>query len=322
MIVPPYTFIATASAVVNVNAVPIFADVEPDTGNLTRRRPRRRSPPAPARSWRSTSPAARRTWTPLRSGAAAGLLLLEDAAQAHGAEWRERRVGAIGRPGTFSFQASKNLNAGEGGVVITDDERVYDLAWSLINVGRVREGGWYQHRLLSGNYRMTEWQAAILNSQLRRLDEQTERRSGNALYLAQRLAQIAGNPAAEARSARHPACLPPLRSPLRCRKLLAGCRAGSFCDIFRRKECPCSPGYTPLYRNDAFRVDATTHPFAGRIDYRNLRLEAAEQALRGGGLADAVTAPGSAGGHGRHRRGGAKDTGDEREIIPEAFAAA
>src|SRR5207249_8940772 len=121
-----------------------------------------------------------------------GLLLLEAAAQANGAEWRERRVGAIGLAGTFSFQASKNLNAGEGGVILTDDERVYDTAWSLINVGRLREGGWYEHGLLSGNYRMTEWQAAILNSQMRRLDEQTERRNENALYLADRLSRIRG----------------------------------------------------------------------------------------------------------------------------------
>ena len=109
-----------------------------------------------------------------------GLALIEDAAQAHAAEWRGRRVGALGDAGTFSFQASKNLNAGEGGIVLTDRPEVYDRAWSLINVGRVRDGGRYEHALLSGNYRMTEWQGALLLSQMRRLEEQTQRRNENA----------------------------------------------------------------------------------------------------------------------------------------------
>src|SRR5205085_8684178 len=104
-----------------------------------------------------------------------GLVLIEDAAQAHLAEWRGRRVGAIGTAGTFSFQASKNLNAGEGGVVITDHEDVFENAWSLCNCGRVRNGGWYEHRMLSGNYRMPEFCGAMLLSQARRLEEQTRR---------------------------------------------------------------------------------------------------------------------------------------------------
>src|SRR5438067_748239 len=72
-----------------------------------------------------------------------GLVLIEDAAQAHLAAWQGRPVGAIGDAGTFSFQASKNLNAGEGGIVLTDNPEIYERAWSLVNCGRVREGGWY-----------------------------------------------------------------------------------------------------------------------------------------------------------------------------------
>ena len=64
-------------------------------------------------------------------------MVLEDAAQAVGAEWRGKKVGAIGEIGTFSFQASKNLNAGEGGIIITNDPKLADMAWSLMNVGWV-----------------------------------------------------------------------------------------------------------------------------------------------------------------------------------------
>src|SRR5436305_101795 len=110
-----------------------------------------------------------------------GLRLIEDAAQAHGAEWRGRRVGALGDAGTFSFQASKNLNAGEGGIVLTDNPELYNHAWSLVNCGRVREGGWYEHRALSGNYRLAELQAALLLSQSRRVEAQAERRNASAL---------------------------------------------------------------------------------------------------------------------------------------------
>jgi len=277
VIVPPYTFIATASSVVNVNAVPVFADIDPDTGNLD-----------PAAVEAAITPRTRAILAVHIGGCPAdldalgavakrhGLLLLEDAAQAHGAEWRERRVGAIGDAGTFSFQASKNLNAGEGGVVLTNDERIYDRAWSLINVGRVRDGGWYEHGFLSGNYRMTEWQGAILNSQMRRLDEQTARRNENAAYLAERLAQFPGIQPLQRdpRVTRHGYHLFMSRYDP---EAFGGLPRAEFLRFLQAEGVPCSPGYSPLYRSDAFRVDATTHPFAGRIDYRSVRLEAVER---------------------------------------------
>lgn len=75
----------------------------------------------------------------------------EDAAQAHGAEWRGRRVGAIGDVGTFSFQASKSMSAGEGGIMLTNDPQVEEMLWSLQNVGRRRGGEWYEHVRLGWN---------------------------------------------------------------------------------------------------------------------------------------------------------------------------
>jgi dTDP-4-amino-4,6-dideoxygalactose transaminase len=206
-----------------------------------------------------------------------GLRLIEDAAQAHAAEWRGRKVGAHGDAGTFSFQASKNLNAGEGGIMLTDQEEVYERAWSLINVGRVRGGGRYEHGLLSGNFRMTEWQGALLNSQMRRLEEQTRRRNENALYLARQLEEIPG--------------IQPLKRDERvtCHAYhlfvfrydaaqFGGLPRQEFLRALGAEGIPCSPGYTPLYRENAFRPDRATHPFAGDREYSSVHCQAAERA--------------------------------------------
>lgn len=109
-----------------------------------------------------------------------------------GASWQGRRVGALGDLGIFSFQSSKNITAGEGGIVLTNDAELAKLCWSIHNVGRVPGGEWYQHERLGSNLRMTEWQAAVLLAQLERLPEQLARRDANALYLAEKFAAVPG----------------------------------------------------------------------------------------------------------------------------------
>jgi len=278
VITSPYTFIATASSIVQINAVPVFADVDPATLNLD---------PAAAEAaiterTRAISvvhvagcPADLDAFTDLARRR--GLILIEDAAQAHLAEWKGRRVGAIGKAGTFSFQASKNLNAGEGGVVITDDEETFERAWSLSNCGRVREGGWYEHRALSGNYRMTEFQAALLLSQMRRLPEQTRRRNENAQYLASQLSGIEGiQPLSrDPRITQHAYHLFIFRYEA---EAFGGMSREDFVDALRAEGVPCSVGYSPLYRSPAFKVDTSTHPYAGRVDYGAVHLPEVEHA--------------------------------------------
>jgi dTDP-4-amino-4,6-dideoxygalactose transaminase len=278
VVTTPYTFIATAASIVQINAVPVFADVDPHTLNLD-----------PAAAEAALTPKTRAIVAVHVAGCPAdmdaltelarrkGLLLIEDAAQAHLAEWSGRRVGALGDAGTFSFQASKNLNAGEGGIVVTDDDAVYENAWSLANCGRVREGGWYEHRALSGNYRMTEFQAALLLSQLRRVEAQTRRRNENAQYLAAQLAEIEG--------------VQPLRRDPRVTQhayhlfifryrpeVFGGLTREAFLAALKAEGVPCSPGYSPLYRSPAFKIDTTTHPFPAGIDYGSVRLPEVEQA--------------------------------------------
>ena len=121
-----------------------------------------------------------------------GLRVLEDAAQAHGASWRDQGVGGVGDLGSFSFQSSKNLNAGEGGAVCTNDQELAELTWSVMNVGRLREGAWYQHERLGWNYRLSEFHGALLRAQLTRVPEQMAIREANARYLDTHLAEIPG----------------------------------------------------------------------------------------------------------------------------------
>ncbi|CAM3616933.1 DegT/DnrJ/EryC1/StrS family aminotransferase [Marinicrinis lubricantis] len=184
VIMPPYTFIATATSALMFGAIPVFADVEPDTLALD-----------PAAVEHAITPRTKAIVTVHIGGAPSnmtklkdiaqkrGLRLIEDAAQAVGARWDGKGVGALGDLGTFSFQSSKNINAGEGGMILTNDKGLADKAWSLSNVGRIREGAWYQHEHIGWNLRMTEFQAAVLLGQMSRVEEQLERRerSGNLL---------------------------------------------------------------------------------------------------------------------------------------------
>jgi len=121
-----------------------------------------------------------------------GLAVVEDAAQAWGAAWNGTSVGTLGQCGIVSFHASKNLTAGEGGMVLCDDPDIASLVRSLSNCGRQPDGLWYAHYLLGGNYRLSEFQGAVLRSQLRRYPEQLARRQANAAYLGEALAAIDG----------------------------------------------------------------------------------------------------------------------------------
>lgn len=193
VIVPPYTFIATASAPLAFGAIPVFADVEEATLLI--------DPDAVERNITNRTKAiiavhlagAPANMTRLKDIAKQhGLALIEDAAQAVGAEWEGCRVGAIGDLGTFSFQSTKNLNAGEGGMVVTNSKELWERTWSIVNVGRIPEGGWYQHERIGQNYRITEFQAAVLLAQMTRLKEQMRRREQNAQLLSRLLEEIEG----------------------------------------------------------------------------------------------------------------------------------
>jgi dTDP-4-amino-4,6-dideoxygalactose transaminase len=193
VIVPPFTFVASATAVLLCNASPVFADIDPETFNLS----------AAAAEAAITSrtraivvvhfggrPAEMDAFQALARKH--GIALLEDAAHAHGARWKGTPVGAWGDAGTFSFQEFKLMTAGEGGMIVTKSAEVADKCWAFCNQGRKREGGWFDHFTLGTNYRMTGFQAAVLQAQLRRLPQQTRTRAANAAYLRERLREVPG----------------------------------------------------------------------------------------------------------------------------------
>ena len=175
-----------------------------------------------------------------------GLAMIEDAAQAHGAEWRGRRVGAIGDLGTFSFQSTKALTAGEGGAVLTNSQRRAETVWSLQNVGRVPGGEWYEHHRLGWNLRMTEFQAAILLAQLDRLDGQIALRGENAAHLDTLLGAVKGieSLAYPAQVTRHSRYLYIFRYRPAA---FGGLPKPRFIETLVAEGIPAMPGYPPLH---------------------------------------------------------------------------
>lgn len=193
VITTPYTFIATTTAALLYGVIPVFADIEEDTLLID---PEKIEPLITPRTKAIIAVhigGAPANLARLRQIADQhGLALIEDAAQAVGAQWEGRGVGAVGDAGTFSFQSSKNLNAGEGGIILTNSADTWEKAWSFCNVGRIPEGGWYQHERFGLNLRMTEFQAAILLAQMTRLEEQLARREKNGQLLTSLLSEIKG----------------------------------------------------------------------------------------------------------------------------------
>jgi len=268
VIVPAYTFFATASAVRLAGATPVFVDIDPDTYNLDV------AAAAAAIGERTRAivpvhfaglPVDLDLLLPL--AAKHDLVVIEDAAHAHGSSWRGRPVGTLGDIGSFSFQANKNMTAGEGGALLTNDDALAERLWSYVNQGRDSDGSWYEHPHLGSNLRLTGWQAAVLQVQLERLDPQLERRMAAARYLREELAQFAGlRPLAwDERADNHAHHLFVLRYD-------ADGLDGLSRDDFRReleaRGIPSSAGYgMPLYRQQSLKPPlgrATPCPAAER----------------------------------------------------------
>ncbi len=208
VIVPAYSFVATPLAVVQVGAIPVFADVDVATGCID-----------PAAAEAAVTSRTRAIMPVHMHGCAADmtalldvarrhdLVIVEDAAQAHGAKVGDRFVGAIGAAGGFSLQSSKNLSAGEGGLFVTNDESMAEEALSVANFGQDlsrAEGRQFEvsrpldgtrsldSRRLGSMYRGNEMMAAFGRAQLARLRERTERCQRSAARLSKALSGLPG----------------------------------------------------------------------------------------------------------------------------------
>lgn len=180
----PFSFIASTNSIIYAGATPVFADIDPETMNLsipTLEQTLQQQPDIKALQIVHLFGRACNMDAIMRLVQQHGLLLIEDCAQAHGATWKGRRVGSFGHAAAFSFYPTKNMTTSEGGMVLTNDDGTAEKARLLINHGmKVR----YHHDSIGYNYRMTNLAASIGLCQLEKLEGFNQKRSANAAYLS------------------------------------------------------------------------------------------------------------------------------------------
>ena len=255
VVVPAISFVSTATAVSRVGALPVFVDIEQYSFNID-----------PARVAEAITPRTRAIIVVHFGGPMArmdaleaiaserNLLLIEDAAHAHGSEWDGKRAGSFGICGSFSFQNGKVLSSGEGGMLTTNDAEFAEQARSFVNQGRVKGESFYKHFHLGSNLRLTAFQAAVLIAQFERLPDQVKQRTTNAERLKRLLGDVPEIVWQQA----------PPEATQNSYYLLPGrlCGARVSRDDFHRSlkaaGIPCSPFYPfPLYGNPLYQEPGT-----------------------------------------------------------------
>ena len=198
VIVPPYTFISTATSVLMVGAIPVFADIDPESYCLDPRDVARCITPH-TRAVLPVHLGGQMTDMPALKELANrhNLVILEDCAQAIDSSMLGKKAGTWGHAGTFSFQSNKTITSGEGGLVMTDDPGVAERIVALRAFGRFRSGAGVRSsdltcQQLSSNYRLSEFQSAVLLGQLERFAGQDRTRQTHAAHLARELNQVPG----------------------------------------------------------------------------------------------------------------------------------
>ena len=266
VIIPPYTFIATASAVLMANAVPVFVDIDPDTFNID-----------PILIEKEITDRTKAIMPVHIAGNPAdmdrindiakkhNITVIEDAAQAHGAEWGGVKVGALAAGGIFSFQSSKNMNSGEGGAIISNDDSFMDACFAYYNCGRQRGGEWYDHQIMGGNHRINAMAASLLLPQLQSVEDDMAVRDINRKKLDRALGSeglvTIGSYDKATRVANH--------------LYLLRYKADYFNDVPREKFFEAMraegvytyAGYKPLYREKVFNGKDDDFPWLNDIDY-------------------------------------------------------
>jgi dTDP-4-amino-4,6-dideoxygalactose transaminase len=281
VIVPAYTFAATALAPMEAGAIPVIVDIDPNNYCID-----------PKAIEAAITPRTRAIM-PVHLGSSMAdmdavmeiahrhnLIVIEDCAHAHGSRWRDAGAGAIGHFGSFSMQSSKLLTSGEGGIVLTNDDHYAELCHSLIDCGRPKDAAG-ENYTFGANYRLSELQAAILGVALGRLEEQTAIREENAAYLEEALSEIPG-----VRVLR--------RDPRMTRRacyeyiiaidpqLFGGAKNDRVCQAIGAEGIPVWTGYQAMHHYDLFRPAGANHPiaklYADRFDFSKLHLPEATRA--------------------------------------------
>ncbi len=188
VITTPFTFIASGTSILFVDAKPVFADIDPRTFNIDPDRieeaiTERTKAIMPIHLYGQSAEMDRI----MKIARDHDLAVLEDACQSHGGELNGKKVGSLGDAGVFSFYPTKNMTTGEGGMITTNDEKVAETLRLLRNHGQESR---YSHVLRGFNFRLTDIGAAIGIEELKLLDGRTERRRANAKYLSEQLGDV------------------------------------------------------------------------------------------------------------------------------------
>ncbi|HEU4871402.1 MAG TPA: DegT/DnrJ/EryC1/StrS family aminotransferase [Pyrinomonadaceae bacterium] len=268
IIVPNLSFIASATTVLDRRFGVALVDVDPDTYLIDPQRVEEAIIPGKTRAIMAVhlfgQPA---DMTALRDIAKRhSLVLLEDAAQAHGAMHELGRVGSIGDAAGFSFQSSKNLSAGEGGAFTTNDLETFERAYSFHNVGRARRGGQrWGHHSLGFNIRPSEYVAAILLNRFAKLEAQQQCRAQNFHRLREYLSEVSCvSPLGIGRGVqRHGVHMFVMRyDPEQC----GGLRIEDFISAVQAEGIPLNRGYTAtMVQQPALELIAEKHPSYLRV---------------------------------------------------------
>jgi dTDP-4-amino-4,6-dideoxygalactose transaminase len=214
VVTTPFSFVASSNVLLYENAVPVFVDVNPRTGNI--------DPDLAAQAVRDLCEGGKQAerWLPRRGAGAKrqlkallpvdvfgqpadleplrkladdnGLAMIEDACEALGAEYKGKPAGTFGDSAVYAFYPNKQITTGEGGVIVTDDDRAADMMRALRNQGRAPGDTWLQHTHLGYNYRLDEMSAALGTIQMQRLQELIAKRDRVAGWYGERLAEIPG----------------------------------------------------------------------------------------------------------------------------------
>ena len=191
VVTTPFTFVASASSIMQCGAIPIFCDIDPQTFNI--------DPDALERILKKDGSSIKAILIVHLYGLPCpmdeimslanqySIPVIEDCAQAHGAEYRGKKVGSFGKASAFSFYPTKNMTTGEGGMILTNDEELGKKCRMLINHGSKKR---YYHEFLGYNFRMTDIAAAIGSVQLKKLDDSNQKRRANANFYNHELSSV------------------------------------------------------------------------------------------------------------------------------------
>lgn len=283
VIVPATTFVATANAVLFVDALPVFADVDSDTLCMS---------PASVEALITEQTKA---VMPVHMGGVMadmdalealcekyGLLCIQDAAHAHGSQWKGKGPGAYGKCACFSFQNLKLVTPGEGGIILTNDQAFMEQCRVYINCGRVDATFEYAWPMIGGNFRMTELQAALLKSQFSRYPEQLATRQRNGAILNEGLARIDGiTPVVgDARQTRQSYYRYGLQYEA---EAFANVPRGEFVEAVKAEGIPLQQeSGQPMFRSSLFPWETSRWKrlYGDRMDYSEVRTPVSEHTTR------------------------------------------